>query len=86
MSWLVMYNMYYIHTNVISIYLSTSIGYVLHEDGSNCTDIDECANEDMCKFGECINKDGSFECVCPPDFALLASGNACIGKSLYGIR
>ncbi|KAM9589337.1 thrombomodulin [Trichechus inunguis] len=42
-------------------------GYIL-DDGSMCTDIDECHNGDC--PGECRNLPGSFECICGPDSAL----------------
>ncbi|XP_003411719.1 thrombomodulin [Loxodonta africana] len=42
-------------------------GYILDE-GSMCTDIDECENGDC--TGECHNLPGSFRCICGPDSAL----------------
>ena len=35
--------------------------------GINCqTDINECAvNPNLCNFGECVNKNSNFQCVCP---------------------
>ncbi len=40
-------------------------GYALDDTGGNCTDVDECADgssEQSCKFGECINLEGGYEC------------------------
>ena len=32
-----------------------------------CLDINEC-EQDFCGFGNCSNTDGSFTCMCPPQF------------------
>lgn len=68
------------HSDMMTADMISFLGYALDQSRSNCTDIDECANPESCKFGECVNKLGSFECNCPPGFELLASGNACIGE------
>ncbi|XP_042522459.1 thrombomodulin [Dipodomys spectabilis] len=41
-------------------------GFILDE-GSMCTDIDECSHGGECRKGECRNLPGSFECLCGPD-------------------
>lgn len=50
--------------------------------GGNCTDIDECISREACKYGRCVNQDGTYDCVCPDGYELISSGNACIGKKL----
>ncbi len=47
------------------------------------TDIDECENSDNCLYGTCVNRIGSYNCQCPPDYDLNAAGNGCVGK--YGM-
>ena len=49
-------------------------GYTLDENGSNCTDIDECSDPQTCQYGSCINQDGTFICECPEGFDKLPSG------------
>nr|CAH7752004.1 unnamed protein product [Callosobruchus chinensis] len=45
-------------------------GYKLDGSGGNCTDIDECESPQSCLYGECLNTQGSFKCVCPPHYEL----------------
>ncbi len=49
--------------------------YTLDKTGGNCTDVDECEDPQSCKYGICINTEGSYTCKCPPQFELLPSGN-----------
>ncbi len=49
-------------------------GYTLDKTGGNCTDVDECEDPQSCKYGICINTEGSYTCKCPPQFELLPSG------------
>ena len=44
------------------------------------SDIDECANEDMCMYGTCINKPGGYECRCDEQYELIPSGTGCVGQ------
>lgn len=41
-------------------------------------DVDECLDPDNCKFGQCINTDGSFRCECP--YGYILEGAQCVGK------
>ena len=48
-------------------------GTKLNPITGNCDDIDECRElssiyGDICKNGECVNNDGSFECICEPGY------------------
>uniref|UniRef100_A0A3B3RIX5 Latent transforming growth factor beta binding protein 2 n=1 Tax=Paramormyrops kingsleyae TaxID=1676925 RepID=A0A3B3RIX5_9TELE len=44
-------------------------------------DVDECAEEDMCPRGQCLNTDGSFQCVCSAGFVFSAVGMGGEGNS-----
>ena len=50
----------------------------LDENGSNCTDINECDDPQACQYGTCINTEGGYECECPEGFELSPSGNGCL--------
>ncbi len=58
------------------------MGYI-HPEASNeqeCVDINECEMFDnLCVFGRCENKEGSFQCVCQPGYILDSSGGNCTG-------
>lgn len=45
----------------------------------NCTDVNECESPQACLYGECINNEGNYTCKCPPNYQLVAAGNACVG-------
>ncbi|XP_062609554.1 uncharacterized protein LOC134271353 [Saccostrea cucullata] len=46
------------------------IGYQLHKNGMNCTDIDECSVQPSLCQQNCININGSFLCSCSPGYTL----------------
>lgn len=50
-------------------YCACPKGYRTQSDGS-CIDVNECLeNQHFCAFGaECINRPGSYECICPPGY------------------
>jgi len=58
-----------------------SEGYILKNDGINCADIDECADNDVCAQ-VCNNTRGSFSCACDPGFQLRPDRVSCkaVGK------
>ncbi|XP_066048296.1 hemicentin-1 [Chamaea fasciata] len=43
---------------------------------ARCVDIDECESRDTCQH-ECRNSLGSFQCVCPAGYRLMANGKTC---------
>ncbi len=46
------------------------------------SDIDECnENGHICLNGQCINKPGSYHCVCNKGYQLSPDGAFCVGKS-----
>ncbi|XP_060068909.1 fibrillin-2-like [Ylistrum balloti] len=51
-------------------------GYTVDESGTNCVDIDECANG-KCTDG-CENTIGAYRCQCPPGYTLHPSVDQCI--------
>ena len=58
----------------------------LDENGSNCTDINECDDPQACQYGTCINTEGGYECECPEGFELSPSGNGCLDSRSVGIN
>nr|XP_040223812.2 low-density lipoprotein receptor-related protein 4 isoform X2 [Anopheles coluzzii] len=53
-------------------------GYLLHGNGYNCTDIDECSitSNPVCSQ-ECLNVAGSFRCSCQPGYVLRPDQRTC---------
>lgn len=45
-------------------------------------DIDECADDNGGCADTCTNKDGTFECGCPPGYALGPNFVNCTGKTV----
>lgn len=44
-------------------------------------DIDECErNPLLCRGGECVNNEGSFQCICPEGHEIAPDGSACLGE------
>lgn len=45
------------------------------------SDVDECAiNPGICGVGVCVNKEGTYSCICPEGYMLLPSGKKCVGQ------
>uniref|UniRef100_A0A8C7MB34 Adhesion G protein-coupled receptor L4 n=1 Tax=Oncorhynchus kisutch TaxID=8019 RepID=A0A8C7MB34_ONCKI len=50
-------------------YTSTGLNHFQPNDGTECTDIDECKNDQICgPFSHCTNTNGSFSCTCQRDY------------------
>nr|XP_026693868.1 fibrillin-3 isoform X4 [Ciona intestinalis] len=52
-------------------------GYILEADGHNCTEINECDNNNGGCEEICENTPGSYNCACPPGFGLRDDGKTC---------
>uniref|UniRef100_H2Y973 Uncharacterized protein n=1 Tax=Ciona savignyi TaxID=51511 RepID=H2Y973_CIOSA len=52
-------------------------GYVLEADGHNCTETNECDNNNGGCEQICENTPGSYNCACPPGFGLRSDGKTC---------
>lgn len=54
-------------------------------DVSHSADIDECARrtDDCGANSDCINTDGSFECVCRTGFEKISGTEVCRGVQVY---
>jgi hypothetical protein len=62
-----------------------SQGYVLSNNGKNCTDIDECERFTNCQQ-VCVNSLGSYQCSCSDGYVLQADGVTCVGMHhLYNV-
>jgi len=44
-------------------------------------DIDECASDEVCMYGTCVNKPGGYECRCDDQHQLTPAGTGCVGPS-----
>lgn len=48
------------------------------------SDINECERSDLCSpHGECLNTDGSYQCICERGFSVSADGRRCEGEASY---
>jgi hypothetical protein len=56
-----------------------SQGYVLSNNGKNCTDIDECERFTNCQQ-VCVNSLGSYQCSCSDGYVLQADGVTCVAN------
>uniref|UniRef100_A0A3P8YSS7 Adhesion G protein-coupled receptor L4 n=1 Tax=Esox lucius TaxID=8010 RepID=A0A3P8YSS7_ESOLU len=75
-------------------YISTGLNNFRPNDGTECTDVDECKNAHICgPFSHCHNTKGSFFCNCQRDYISTSgtqhfhpdNGVRCKGKSLMQI-
>lgn len=49
-----------------------------------CADVDECTTlaGQVCRYGQCINSLGSFQCLCLEGYELTPDSKNCAGKSI----
>ncbi|CAK8671827.1 unnamed protein product [Clavelina lepadiformis] len=52
-------------------------GYTLDADQHNCTEIDECANNNGGCEQTCVNTEGSYRCECPEGYQIRDDGRSC---------
>ena len=57
-----------------SWYLVTSRNFLIS------IDYNECQQTGMCQNGQCVNMEGSYQCVCRPGFDLSEDKSVCLGK------
>ena len=71
------------HNTVGSFECSCPPGLILHSDGRNCEDTNECefGDDGICGELECVNTHGSYKCVCRDGKEMDEHGD-CVEKSL----
>jgi len=66
------------HNSIGSYFCDCKKGYLLSENGTTCTDIDECKNSLHECDQICINLPGAYKCKCHAGFKLHADKKACL--------
>lgn len=53
-------------------------------DNFSILDVDECVVTDQCLGGQCVNTEGSFNCLCKTGFQPSPESGECVGKGSRG--